>query len=465
SLGQSAIVLVPDIAMLGQARARMAGIPGAGIDEVHRNQPHELEVWLGMRQGDARIVVGTRSAVFAPVPRLGLIIVDEEHDPAYKQDQTPHYHARTVSLMRAKIEQAKLILGGTSVSLESYYRTRRRRAAYVTLPGRDPESQVRTVDMKNFPLLDRKRKIILSRYVQDSIVQALAAKDKVLVVHNRKGFATVVSCSTCGKLLKCPRCNMNLVYYYSDGSVRCRYCNFQQPLPKFCPECKSGYLKLGGMGTEKVESELARMFPAARIRLLERTDEPDRESADIFVATQSIVARTAFKFGLTCVLGIDNSLNFVDFRAAERVFGLLTGLVQLTEKSLLIQTGIPGHYVFEALKSHDPQVFYRKELNLRRQTGFPPYRNFVSVKLRGASDGRVRESAEKLFSRLAEAKPADGSAVISVNPGQPAKLRGNFHWTILVSTAKVKETNAFLKSHLRHFRSSGIKVIVDVDPV
>ncbi len=463
--GKSALVLVSDKIMALKACEIINGKIGLESKTLYRQQPNELEDWKDIKNGRVKVVVGTRSSVFAPLANLGLIIVDEELDSAYKQDQSPHYHGRQVALMRRELEKARVILGGIAVSLESVYLSRRKKIQFLILERREQYPEIKIVDMKNLPFLDKKKNIILSRLLQDAMVSVLAARGKILLFFNRKGFATAAGCSTCGKALKCPRCNTNLVYFFGQNLLRCHYCNYKLAPPKICPQCNSGYIKFFGAGTEKIESELSRIFPQARVKRIDTGEIPNKDEVDIFISTQGIIRHADFRFDLTAVLGIDNSLNHVDFRSSEKAFAVLLGLLTLTDKKMIVQTSLSGHYCFRAIEKNDINIFYDEELKSRRQIKFPPYRNFCQVKLRGKSEVKAAGTGEKLFQKLSSPPVPKGIQVISLNPGQPPKLRGNYYWVILLSTSNVLTLNKFLKINLKGFRHSGIIVTVDVDPV
>jgi primosomal protein N' (replication factor Y) (superfamily II helicase) len=465
SAGRSALVLITDKSIVLKAQAILKEKIGLEAFAFYRQQPNELKEWTMAYNGEIKLVFGTRSSVFAPLANLGLIIVDEENDPAFKQDQTPHYHARQVALMRSKLENARIILGGTAVSLEAHYLSRKNGFELREAARKEKSPEIKIVDMKSLPLLDKKKNIILSRLLQDAMVSVLADKGKILLFLNRKGFATAATCSTCRKSLKCPRCNSNLVYFFNQEMLLCRYCNFKLPPPKICPECKSGYIKFSGAGTEKIESELSRIFPQARVKTIDSGEITGKTEADIFISTQGILRQPPFRFDLCAALAIDNSLNQVDFRSTERVFAILLALRAITEKKMFVQTSIPGHYCFRSIENNDAGIFYEEELRSRRQVKFPPYSNFCQVKLRGRVENKVKEAGEKLFHKFSEAAVPKGIKIISLNPGSPPKLRGNFYWVILISAMNMRGLNSFIKINLKDFRSSGIIVTVDVDPV
>jgi primosomal protein N' (replication factor Y) len=464
--GRSVIVLLPDKLLVQAALMRIRGRIAQPVEELQRTMPQEARVWERIRSHPQCLVIGTRSALFAPVNRLGLIIVDEEADYGYKQDQVPHYHAREAALMRAALEKAHCILGSTAPSLESWNLAKKKLAGLRTLERRRAYPLVSLIDMKNIPAVSRRQSIVLSKFMQDAIALAVQTGEKVLVFLNRKGFATAAVCNHCGAVLKCPRCAVNLVYHFQEQKLRCHYCAYTLQPPAICPSCASGYIRFTGAGTEKVESELARIFPQARIREIDVRQPWARESADIFIATQAVIRQPERAFDLICALAVDNSLNHVDFRAAEKTFAVLCGLAALTEKRIVVQSNYRQHYCFTALADNTPEVFYREELRQRKQFAFPPVRHFVAVKVRGRDEERARAAAEALRQRLQspDALPVR-TDLLSLLPGQPPKLRGYYYWTILLSTEAVRPLSAALKLRLKESKHSGIIITVDVDPV
>ena len=449
---QSVIVIFTDVNAVLKANQIIQQSLKIVPQVLYRKQPKELGAWISVKQAEFSVVLGTRSSIFAPVNNLGLIIVDQEEDQVYKQEQVPHYHVREVVLMRARIESARVILGSHSPSLESFYLVQNGQLQFQCIPSVLEYPQVKVIDLRRLAYAERKNKSLFSKYLIDAIAATLAQKGKVLLLINRKGFATSAACHNCGVALKCPRCNINLVFHFDEDKLKCHHCNFKMELPKICPSCNTGYIKYSGLGTEKVESELARIFPQARLE------------EDIFVATSSVIKHAGLNFDLIGVLAIDNSLNRVDFRAAEKTFSLLMGLVSLTTKTIIIQSANANHHCFQALINNDPQLFYKEELRQRKQLNFAPFKHMIMVRLRGESLERVKQVASDLFLKLNKIKTAS-IKMLSLNPGQPAKLRGNFYYQILMRAANVQRASQFLKLQLKDLHYSGIIVTVDVDPI
>ncbi|PIS33462.1 MAG: primosomal protein N' [Candidatus Omnitrophica bacterium CG08_land_8_20_14_0_20_41_16] len=460
---KSAIVLFSGIFSALKAKAIFEKVLGREVHISYRKQPGELESWENIHTQDLCVVLGTRSAIFAPVNNLGLIILDHEEDSVYKQEQVPHYHARQAALMRAEIEGAKLILESISPSLESYYLYQKNKISYRVIPRKKIPPEVKLIDTKRMAYAERKSKAIFFRTLSDAIFSILNSKGKTLVFLNRKGFATYAACHNCGVALKCPACNISLVYHFDQDILRCHHCSFKMAPPKICPNCNAGYIKYFGTGTAKIESELNRQFPQARIKRVDALEDFNIASADIFVSTSLILKEEGCNFDLICVLNIDNLLNRVDYMAAEKVFYLLSGLAALTDKKIIIPTSFPGHHCFKALLSGDHNIFYGQELKYRKQLKFPPYKHMGLVKLRGKDLDKVKKAAQDLFALLKEGDKV--VKALSLNPGQPEKLRGNFYWQILFSALSARKLTKFLKMHIKEFRYSGIIVTVDLDPI
>jgi len=460
----SALILLPDIPDLLKARDLLNKRLGITCRLLYRQQPDELEEWLKIRSNGTQVIVGTRSAVFAPLADLGLLIIDEEEDSAYKQDQSPHYHARQAAILRSKLEGFKLILGSRAPSLESFYLSSSKGNRYTVIPREKEYPEIKIIDSRHLSFAERKNKAIFSKLLEDALYAVLNEKGKALLFLNRKGFATAAACHNCGKLLKCPRCNISLVYHFKEDVLSCHYCNFKMQPPKICPECNAGYIRFSGAGTEKIESELSRIFPQARIKILADRDF-SLENTDIAIASSGVIKQAELDFDLIGVLGIDNTLNRVDFRSTEKAFGLLSGLMALTPKKFLVQTSFPGHHCFQALLKKEAKFFYTEELKQRRQLSFPPYKHLAAVKLRGKKEEKVKEAAELFFNKLKAACRDKKVEVVSVNPSNPGKLRGNFYWQVLLRSKNALSISVFLKNNLKDFRHSGIIVTVDVDPI
>jgi primosomal protein N' (replication factor Y) len=463
---QSVIFLFNDITAAEKAKEEIRKSLGIEVFICFRKQPKEPEVWEQIRLSEYCVVLGSRSTIFSPVNNLGLIIVDQEDDRVYKQEQVPHYHAREVALMRAKITGANLILGSQSLSLESFYLAQKEGLEFEIIPSKAGYPLVKVIDLRRLAYAERKSKSIFSKFLADAIYATLADKGKILLVINRKGFATTAACHNCGAPLKCPRCNINLVFHFDEDKLKCHHCNFKMEVPKICPVCNAGYIKYSGIGTEKVESELARIFPQAAVKIMdEQKASTNLADADIIVSTGSVAKQQVLlNFDLIAVLAIDNSLNRVDFRASEKTFSLLMGLAGLTSKKMIIQSANANHHCFQALIKSDPKLFYEKELAQRKQLNFAPFKHMILLKVRGLDLEKVKKASADLFQKLNNAATTS-IKVLALNPGQPPKLRGNFYYQILMRASSAEKASHFLKLHLKDWHYSGIIVTVDVDPI
>ncbi|MDD5109069.1 MAG: primosomal protein N' [Candidatus Omnitrophica bacterium] len=463
---RSVIVLFSDISEAERAKKLIEQDSGLEVFLVFRKQLKELEVWEKIRQAQCCIVVGTRSSIFSPVNNLGLIIVDQEDDSVYKQEQVPHYHAREVGLMRAQIDGAKIILGSYCLSLRSFYLAHKENHEFRIVPSETAYPLVKVIDLSRLAYAERKIKSIFSKLLADAVYSTLGERGKILLVINRKGFATSASCHNCGVALKCPRCNINLVFHFGEDKLKCHHCNFKMELPKICPNCNAGYIKYSGIGTEKVESELARIFPQASVKIIdEQKGMVNLSDADIFVGTGFVAKQQgSIRFDLIGVLAIDNSLNRIDFMASEKTFSMLMSLVSLTAKKMIIQSANASHHCFQALIKNDPELFYERELAQRKQLNLAPFKHMILLKIRGINPEKVKKASVDLFQRLNALKTAS-MKILSLNCGQPAKLRGNFYYQILMRASSPQKASHFLKSHLKEWHYSGIIVTIDVDPV
>ncbi|MDD5431421.1 MAG: primosomal protein N' [Candidatus Omnitrophica bacterium] len=462
---EAVVIILPDIKAVLRVKELVKEKLGIEPTILYRNQPNELEEWSKIKSGKTNFVIGTRSGIFAPMSNLGLIIIDDEHDYVYKQEQSPHYNAKTVALMRTEIDKTKLILGSSSPSLESYYLSKKDKLKLQIIPRKLNFPQVHVIDTRRISFEDKKRKNILTKFLEDAVYSSLLAKGKTLLFLNRRGFATYAFCHNCAVALKCPRCNISLVYHFKENLLSCHHCNYKITPPKICPNCNSGYIKFAGFGTEKIESELSRIFPQARIKLLDDASHVDIQNADIFIATSTIFKFTKINFDLVGVLAIDDTLNRMDFRSGEKAFSIISGLVSLTENKIIIQSSFPGHYCLQAFLKKDPISFYEQELSLRKELDYPPYKHMILVKLRSEIEEKSKTACLTLFDKLRKSNKEKAIKIVSVNAGMPAKLRGKFYWQIMILAGDAKEANKFLKNQLADFLHSGIIVTIDVDPV
>ncbi|MFC1658180.1 primosomal protein N' [Candidatus Omnitrophota bacterium] len=436
----------------------------AGLLHSYQTAKNFLEQWIDLKSGRQRMVVGTRLAVFAPLARLGLIIIDEEQSQVYKQDSAPHYNAVGVARIRARIEGAKLILSSRCPTLETWHQARKGKIGYILEDAEFPACKTRIVDLRRVGFIPGRKKMRLSITLEDAIGQALKQNTRVLLFLNRRGFAISAVCQKCGMALRCPRCNANLTLHFKNNRLTCHRCNYAVESLKICPNCNSGYIHYSGLGTEKLESELHRIYPQFGISRLDKDQAVSPQDAGIIVSTESVFKYSLENFGLVGVLWPDTALNLPDFRAAEKLYALLLRLSTLTSGSMVIQTNHPSHYCFQALVQGRTDSFYETELKFRRQSRLPPFRHLIIVSLRGRQRDRVNSAAEELFNILNNANKDKSIKVDSFSSQTPDKKRDNFYGQILLKVSLVPKAVSFLKKSLANFRRSGIIITVDVDP-
>ena len=402
--GRSAILLVPEIGLTPAVAADLHQIFGDQVAILHSalSDQERAEQWHRIKRGDARMVVGTRSAVFAPVSDLALVIVDEEQDSSYKQEETPRYHARDVAVMRAKMANAVVVLGSATPSLESYFNAKKNKYTLLELPDRveqRPLPEVEIIDMRQ-EFQETGQEQVISRKLAQEVRERLDRKEQVIVLLNRRGYSPLVLCRTCGKTLECKNCAIALTHHKRSHRMECHYCGYVASVPKACMHCGSEYVYFLGTGSEKLEELLHGMFPQARIGRLDRDTVRGREDferalnalnegeLDLLVGTQ-MIAKGHDIHGVTLVgvVGADAALGFPDFRAAERTFQLLTQVAGRagrgqTPGKVILQTYFQEHYAVQYAATHDFTGFYDKELRFRSWMHYPPYSALANVLVR-----------------------------------------------------------------------------------
>ena len=490
-----AICLVPEIALTPQTIDRFQERFGQGVAVWHSRltRRQRAEAWLGFASGRSRVAVGTRSAVFLPMPRLGLIILDEEHEQTYKQEDTPRYHAREVAKARAQRLGATVVLGSATPSIESYDEARRRRSRLVTLPERvtgQALPAVEIIDMRQELGRGRRAGPFSSR-LRLALEQTVERGEQVMLLLNRRGFARIAQCPACGAIVRCVRCAVPLVYHASRNELLCHYCSFHQVPEEVCGTCRKGYLRFRGMGTERVESALHRLFPTASISRMDADTTARREShrqlyealkshqVSLLVGTQMIAKGHDFpQVTLVGVVSADTALNLPDFRAGERTFSLLTQVAGRSGRGaqpgrVLIQTYCPTHYAIQSARQHDYPGFFAQELRMRKRLTLPPWAHLVQLTLRGGARSRVQTAADalgrSLRRRLPRQRRPTGRGTITLlgpAPHRIPRLRRTYQVCVVLKGPSVEEMVAVLRKTLqsgRRFR--GMPVTVDVDPL
>lgn len=454
-LGKSVLVLVPEISLTPQTVRRFKARFAAMQDEVavlhsHLSQGERFDEWHRIRDGKARIVIGARSAVFAPLPDLGLIIVDEEHETSYKQETTPRYHGRDVAVLRAAFEPCAIVLGSATPSLESFHNTQTGKYKLVRLDHRADGSTlplVRVVDMR---LEASKRKggpPILSDKLRTALEKRLEAGEQSILFLNRRGFARSLQCNQCGHACQCPHCAVALTYHRSDERLVCHVCGYQSIVPRKCPECKDPGILLQGYGTQKVEEIIAKVLPTARVARID-ADAMRRKNAlrdvlqafrsnkiDLLIGTQMIAKGLHFpNVTLVGILNADLGLHVPDFRAGERTFQLLTQVAGRAGRGelageVIVQTFTPHSPSIQFARRHDFDHYAEQELEFRRQFSFPPYAHCAVLTARSAHERRAEFTLQTLHRRLSEDAPA-GIVVGEVLPSPLIRSHGQFRFQI-----------------------------------
>jgi primosomal protein N' (replication factor Y) len=485
--GRSAILLVPEIGLTPAVAADLHQIFGDEVAILHSalSDKERAQQWHRIRNGEARMVVGTRSAVFAPVSDLALIIVDEEHDSSYKQEETPRYHARDVAVMRAKMANALVVLGSATPSLESYFNARKNKYALIELPDRveqRPLPDVQIVDMRQ-EFQETGQEQVISRKLAAEIKERLERKEQVMVLLNRRGYSPVVLCRTCGKTLECRNCAIALTHHKREHKMVCHYCGYLAPVPKACAHCGSEYVYFLGTGSEKLEELLHGMFPQARIARLDRDTVRGHEDfertlsalnegeLDILVGTQ-MIAKGHDIHGVTLVgvVGADSALGMPDFRAAERTFQLLTQVAGRAGRgrasgNVILQTYFQDHYAVQYAAAHDFAGFYEKELRFRSWMHYPPYSALANILIRSNKLDEALQWSGTL-GKWFEQNRHEGVRVLGPASAPIMRLKSDYRYHFVLKSASRQKLNSTLRAMLAYAATRKIprtQVIVDVD--
>ena len=492
---QSALVLVPEIGLTPQLTDRFRARFGTRVCVYHSQLSggERYDTWRQTIQGEPQVVIGTRSAIFAPLPNLGLIVLDEEHDSSFKQNRpAPTYHARTVANWRAELENCPLVLGSATPSLESLVTVKEAEEAattnkfYLSLPERissRPLPQVTIVDLRQE--LNRGNRSIFSLSLQNALADMQEQGQQGILFIPRRGHSTFVSCRSCGYVMECPDCDVSLSYHYThEGAaklLRCHYCNHTRIQPDRCPECSSPYLKFFGSGTQKVTQELAKLFPELRsIRFdsdttrnkgkhRELIDRFTRKEADILIGTQMLTKGLDIA-GVTVVgiVAADGLLHRSDYRAAERAFQTLTQVAGRAGRGdlpgkVIVQTYSPEHPVIQAVKTHDYTSFSKAELSQRAELNYPPYGNLILIKLSSVEPQEVQQAAETLADVLIDTL-SNEYEILGPAPASVMRVARRYRWQILL---KFPQTVTDLPDlhNLRSHLPRSVSMTIDVDPI
>ncbi len=460
--GQGVIFLVPEIFLIDKVISQLKKQithPVAILDKQLKPK-EELQYWMSLKAGQVRWVIGTRSAVFAPIPNLKLIIIYEEENSAYKQEQSPSYHVREVAHLRIQLEGLHIMYISSAPSAELWWLVKKKKVKLVSLE-KERLSEMQLIDMANY----KPRASTISFPLQSHMQRTLTARGKIVLFLNRRGFSTMTRCNQCGFTIKCPRCEVNLTYSYATKLLVCRLCNYQTQLPKICPQCHSSYLRFLGSGVERIESEVARIFPQAKVTRYDRESSAIPREADIIIATQAILRiLDQLSVDLMGVLNIDGELSRYDFRSAQKTFSLLVHLRQMVKEKMIVQTFHPDNYCLKAAVKMDYEKFYQNELSLRKELGFPPFRHLVAMGARGTQEETVLNQVNAIYSLLKEQTPKD-IELLDPHPDSLPKLRDRYRFNIMAKGKSLKSMLALIKRVLKEYKKkSGVIVTVNVDP-
>ncbi len=482
------IVLVPEISLTPQILSRFRDRFGGRLALLHSglSKRERYDQWRKIWKGEVKIVLGARSAIFAPFKKLGMIIVDEEHDPSYKQEEKLKYHARDLAVVRAKEANAVLLLGSATPSLESFYNAERGKYRLLQLPERmekKPLPKVEIIDM-------RRERTLLSEKLRAALEKNLERRSQSLLFLNRRGFSNFILCQDCGFTFKCPNCSVTLTYHLRERSLQCHYCDFRRMAPRECPECQSLFLQGMGMGTERLEEEIKTLFPQASVGRMDRDTTSRRRShqrilkrvetgeIEILVGTQMVVKGHDFpNITFVGVVSADMSLHFPDFRSSERTFQLLTQVAGRAGRGevsgeVLIQTYNPEHYSIQRAKEHDFLGFYKEEIQFRKALGYPPFSRLINFRVTGNNEKNTERVAREM-GRFSEQLLNKGYGkeidLLGPSPAPFEKMKGKFRWQMIIKGKSSKLLHQFareLREPLESYvKGKGVQLDIDVDPI
>ncbi|MBX3009660.1 MAG: primosomal protein N' [Melioribacteraceae bacterium] len=492
--GKTAIILVPEISLTPQITTRFINYFEDKTAVLHSRMSlgERYDSWRGIVSGKYKVVIGPRSALFAPLKNIGLIVVDEEHDQSYKQnDIVPKYNARECAVIRAKFNDCPVILGSATPSIESMYNAKNEKYKLLELPDRIDDAKLPVIKLVDVTIERKKKKMesIFSKQLIDAIDTRLQKKESVIILQNRRGFATQVFCDDCGEVITCDDCSVSMVHHLSKNILHCHYCGIIKPVPKACSICGSISLKFFGTGTQRVEDELEYYFPKAKIervdsdsinrkgKLGELLNSFSKGEIDILVGTQMVSKGLDFaNVTLVGVVAAETSLWLPDFRADERTFQLLTQVSGRAGRSgkegeVIIQTQNHKHFVLQKVVEYDYEGFYEKEILLREQSGYPPFSKIGLIEIKDENETRARAAINEFYGYLCKY----GKSLIITPPGEATifKVKGSYRFQIILKSSRKRDPsgkilrNAIIQSFIEFNQKSkfkDVRLIIDVDP-
>ncbi len=485
--GKNALMLVPEISLTPQMVNQVNARFGKEVAVLHSglSEGEKYDEWRRIRRGEARVVVGARSAIFAPLSNIGLIIIDEEHEASYKQEDTPRYHARNVAIWRSQFHNAPLVLGSATPSLDSRARAQKGVYELLRLTKRANQKalpEVKIIDLKSVEFAGSQ--FDLSTNLVEAIKEKLMRNEQIILLLNRRGFASFMLCRDCGFVLQCPNCDLSLTMHKDTNQMICHYCGFHQPIPNRCPNCQSSKIRFLGTGTQKVEEELSELLPGVRILRMdvdttrrkgsykEILDKFGAGEADILLGTQMIAKGLDFpNVTLVGVINADTALYLPDYNASEKTFELLTqvaGRAGRAEKSgqVLIQTYNPDHYAIKLAQKQDYETFYQTEMKVRYQGNYPPFffTNLISVASKNEQNAAKEAFAIK---RILMRNLHAPTIVLGPTPSAISKIKNQYYYQILVKYKREPKLNELLhqiQDLAQEKQKYGLNIYIDTQP-
>lgn len=486
--GKEAIVLVPEISLTPQMVQRFKGRFGAQVAVLHSglSAGEKYDEWRKIQRKEVKVAVGARSAIFAPFENLGIIIIDEEHETSYKQEDNPRYHARDVAIERAKKYQCPVILGSATPSLESFARAQKKVYKLLTMPNRMNNQSLPTVEIVDMreELRDGNRSMF-SRVLLEKIIDRLEKKEQIVLFLNKRGYSSFVMCRGCGYVVNCPNCDISLTYHRFSEQMKCHYCGYEAQVPKECPDCNSEHIRYFGTGTQKVQEELAKVLPEAKVIRMD-VDTTSRKGsherllgqfqeghADILLGTQMIAKGLDFpNITLVGVLSADTMLNLPDFRSSEKTFQLLTQVSGRAGRhelpgEVVIQTYTPEHYSVELAGEQDFDRFYEKEMMIRKIHKYPPFYYISLITVSHEELMKVISITEKITAYISTRLSNDAFCLGPVASPIP-RIKNRYRYQCLIKYKREPELTMHLKKILDHYQQEiaqdGLQISVDMNP-
>jgi primosomal protein N' (replication factor Y) len=488
--GSTALMLVPEISLTPVFSRRLRTEFGDAVAILHSSlsEGERTDEWRRIREGEARVVIGTRSAVFAPLANVGLVIVYEEHDGSYKQEETPRYHGRDTAIVRALRAKAVVVLGSATPSLESFYNAQQGKYRYLRLQTRYGDralAEVQTVDMREVFKRHGKAQT-LSDELKSAIAETFARGEQSMILLNRRGFSSFLLCRSCGLAIHCPNCDVTLTYHRYNESLQCHYCNYIRPVPRVCDACEGEYIHYVGLGTEQLEAMLKELFPEMNIARLDRDTTRNRGSLeqiimefagggiDLLVGTQMIAKGHDFhNVTLVGVVSVDAGLGLPDFRAAERTFQLLTQVSGRAGRGhrpgiVIIQTYHPEHYALVCARDQNYEEFYRREIVFRRTMHYPPFAALINVLIHDKDFDRANSTAFDFAREFREAAKGSAIRVLGPAPAAISRIRNEYRFQVLIKSQSRPRAREALDVAVDRVTEGGHNprsISVEVDPI